>query len=140
MKNRVDINYQPAFSHAVIKASIFMLAIVSFLDFFLTITTYVRYGYASPIEIHLAPLTLVLLLGISIKLIQPEQETYRYSIRLFGITVYRQIFSVVTLEKKGKFITLVGHKPDGQKYQTFITEPVGTGLIIFNQFSESHPL
>lgn len=136
MSARYCTNYNPAFSHPIGSAMLFILAVSSLLVVITSTTTFVRYGYMLPPLFHLLPVALVLLLATSIRLFQNEQGTYEYSIRIFGISVQTKTFDRVTVTRKGKLYTLIGHDAHAIQSSTYITESAKHAIYVFRHFGE----
>lgn len=120
MQPKLSIEYVPILSHAVVQSAAAFLAGLSILDIMLTMTNVIRYGFWSPAEFHLAPLVLIVICALKIKLHEVEKGIFDYRVTVFGIEVIKKQFSETLIEPRGKFLTLLG-KDKGVLVKTFIS-------------------
>lgn len=136
MPQQLSIEYQPAFSHDVCKPLLYFLTVVSLLDLLMTLTTYIRYGNHTPLEFHLAPIFMVLMLATKIRLTENSKENYSYEVLLFNIPIVKRRFSGIVRASRGKLVTLLGKNREGYA-KTFITEREPAASAIFGNFPQT---
>lgn len=134
MPQNLSIEYHPAFSHDVVKTLLFFLAIVSVLDCLMTLTTYIRYGNFSPFEFHLAPISMILIFALKIRLTEHVKGQYTYQILLFNCPVFKRRFTSIVRASRGKLVTLLGKNREGT-YKTFMTESAPIANAYFDKFT-----
>lgn len=136
MTIETTIEYQPIYSHAVVKSAACILSLVTLLDIMMLLTTYVRYGYFTPFEFHLAPLLLTLLLGTKVRLTRVN-NVFKYQILLFGIAITTKKFDEVMRVNCGKFVTLVGLRK-GRVGRTYMTELAAIANAMYGSFPQKN--
>lgn len=120
MRQKLSIEYEPILSHPVVQSAAAFLLGLSVLDLMLTLTNLIRYDFWPPAEFHLAPLLLILICGVKIRLNELVQGIYDYRVSVFGIEVMKKRFTEVVCAPRGKFVTLIGMNQKGAS-MTFIT-------------------
>lgn len=120
MRQKLSIEYEPILFHAVVQSAAAFLLGLSVFDLMMTLTNLIRYDFWSPSEFHLAPLLLILICGVKIRLNESVQGIYDYRVTVFGIEVMKKRFTEVVCSPQGKFVTLIGINHNGPS-KTFIT-------------------
>lgn len=120
MRQKLSIEYEPILSHPVVQSAAAFLLGLSVLDLMLTLTNLIRYDFWPPAEFHLAPLILILICGVKIRLNELVQGIYDYRVSVFGIEVMKKRFTEVVCATRGKFVTLIGMNQKGAS-MTYIT-------------------
>lgn len=135
MQQKLSIEYEPILSHAVVQSAAAFLLGLSLLDLMLTLTNLIRYDFWPPAEFHLAPLLLILMCGVKIRLDELVLGIYDYRITVFGIEVMKNRFTELVCAPRGKFVTLIGINQKGAS-KTFITT-LPSKAQLFSQFTRT---